>query len=150
MWKMRDYAWTRWSTHILLALTGLAKTNLSNIGLQKFFYKFQVLKDSIADIAELENQIKDEFEFQDDETMQIEDSDLNKIAVCLQHIAEIDPNEADHIYEKTVNILLLGQTGCGKSTFINSFVNYMNYQELNRVVLNTFNAYLHDTNLERV
>ena len=134
----------------MLALTGLAKTNLSNIGLQKFFYKFQVLKDSIADIAELENQIKDEFEFQDDETMQIEDSDLNKIAVCLQHIAEIDPNEADHIYEKTVNILLLGQTGCGKSTFINSFVNYMNYQELNRVVLNTFYAYLHDTNLERV
>ena len=119
------------------------KQNPSKIICKKLFFRFRYissLKDSIADIVTLENQIRDEFEFQDDDEMQIEDSDLNKIAVCLQRIAEIDLNAVDPIYEKTVNILLLGQTGCGKSTFINSFINYMNYRELHRMVLNTYHA----------
>src|SRR6266487_1984929 len=33
--------------------------------------------------------------------------------------------------EKEINILLLGETGVGKSTFINSFVNYLKFDTLN-------------------
>ncbi|CAF3975709.1 unnamed protein product, partial [Rotaria magnacalcarata] len=33
-------------------------------------------------------------------------------------------------YEDIMNILLLGETGVGKSTFINGFVNYLKYNKL--------------------
>src|SRR5688572_27345092 len=33
--------------------------------------------------------------------------------------------------KEEINILLLGETGVGKSTFINSFVNYLKYETLN-------------------
>ena len=43
------------------------------------------------------------------------------------------PKQEEKIYTDTINILLLGQTGCGKSTFINSFQNYMNHNDLIRL-----------------
>ena len=39
----------------------------------------------------------------------------------------------DKIYAETYNVLLLGQTGCGKSTFINSFLNYMKHNDFQRL-----------------
>ena len=81
--------------------------------------------------------VKEDFEFAnkiDHEEIKIEKNDLEKVARCLAKVQEIDPNAEEEIYDKTLNILLLGQTGCGKSTFINSFHNYMRHHEMIRNV----------------
>ena len=77
--------------------------------------------------------IIEDFEDFDEE---IEDIEVDKIIQYLQKIHRGKPKQEEKIYTKTINILLLGQTGCGKSTFINSFQNYMKYVDLNRLCEN--------------
>lgn len=45
-------------------------------------------------------------------------------------------NYATSAPDEYINILLLGETGVGKSTFINSFVNYISYKHFNIAVQN--------------
>ena len=63
----------------------------------------------------------------------IDETDVDKIIKYLQEIDKGKPKQEEKIYAETLNILLLGQTGCGKSTFINSFQNYMKYSDLFRL-----------------
>ena len=50
-----------------------------------------------------------------------------------QKIENEKSQKEEEIFTETLNILLLGQTGCGKSTFINSFFNYMRHNNLERL-----------------
>ena len=84
----------------------------------------------------LKTSILEDFEDFDES---IEKTDLEKIIKCLKDIDEANPHKEENIYNETINILLLGQTGCGKSTFINSFKNFMLYEDLYRLeVRNSF------------
>ena len=71
----------------------------------------------------------EDFDYEDEV---IEETDVDKIIKYLQEIDQGKPKQEEKIYAETMNILLLGQTGCGKSTFINSFQNYMKYSDLYR------------------
>ena len=91
---------------------------------------FILSKDEINDTEKLKESITDAFEIRGED---IEESDVNKIIMCLLEIMQSKPKQEEKIYTDTINILLLGQTGCGKSTFINSFQNYMNHNDLIRL-----------------
>ena len=78
----------------------------------------------------MKESILEDFEDKDED---IEESDVDKIIKTLQEIYQNKPKPEEKIYHDTINILLLGQTGCGKSTFINSFQNYMKHSDLYRL-----------------
>ena len=65
----------------------------------------------------------------------IEESVIDQIIKCLLEIEQSNLIQEEKIYTEEINILLLGQTGCGKSTFINAFKNYMNYEDVERLCL---------------
>ena len=86
--------------------------------------------DQLNDIGKLKESILEDFDYEDEE---IDEADVDKIIKYLQEIDEGKSKQEEKIYSETINILLLGQTGCGKSTFINSFQNYMKHCDLDRL-----------------
>jgi predicted GTPase len=64
-----------------------------------------------------------------------EDEDDNKQKSIIK-ASKVEENQVRHISQKKseINILLLGQTGVGKSTFINSFINYLNFDTLHDAI----------------
>ena len=74
-----------------------------------------------------------EEDFDNNDIDEIEESEIDKIIEYLKQIQGKKPKQDQQNYTKVINILLLGQTGCGKSTFINSFQNYMNHNDLYRL-----------------
>ena len=91
---------------------------------------FILSTDQLNDIDKLKESILEDFDYEDEE---IDEADVDKIIKYLQEIDEGKSKQEEKIYSETINILLLGQTGCGKSTFINSFQNYMKYNDLDRL-----------------
>lgn len=89
-------------------------------------------KDGLSDIDQLKKSILEDFEMANQE---IEESVVDKIIKCLLDIEQSNLNREEKIYTEEINILLLGQTGSGKSTFINAFKNYMNYEDVERLWL---------------
>jgi len=63
----------------------------------------------------------------------IEETDVDKIIKYLQEIDQQEVQQGEQNYAETMNILLVGQTDCDKSTFINSFQNYMKYSDVYRL-----------------
>lgn len=51
--------------------------------------------------------------------------------------AELDAKDAENA--EIMNILLMGKTGIGKSTFINAFGNYLKYDTLKQATKNKVN-----------
>ena len=92
-------------------------------------------KDGLSDIDQLKKSILEDFEIAEQD---IEESVVDKIIKCLLEIEQSNLNREEKIYTEEINILLLGQTGCGKSTFINAFKNYMNYEDVERLSLQYF------------
>ena len=72
------------------------------------------------------------------ESKEIQESDVDKIISCLKEIEQANPHRQEKIYPETINVLLLGQTGCGKSTFINAFKNYMKHCDVYRLGFERF------------
>ncbi|CAF3798892.1 unnamed protein product [Rotaria sordida] len=63
--------------------------------------------------------------------------DTRKQSTSIQAIhPQICDTPASSSQDDIVNILLLGESGVGKSTFINAFVNYLTYNTLNQAELN--------------
>ena len=99
--------------------------------------------DKLNDIGKLKESILEDFDYGDEK---IDEADVDKIIKYLQEIDQGKPKEEEKIYSETINILLLGQTGCGKSTFINSFQNYMKYNDLDRLRCIWYQYYISNWN----
>ena len=80
-------------------------------------------------MIEIKETIIEDFEFKDEE---IKETEIDKIIKYFSSRLR-RPTEKENIHTETLNILLLGQIGCGKSTFINSFLNYMNHSHVHRL-----------------
>lgn len=64
------------------------------------------------------------------------DSAMEKtVAKCHDVDQKINPKKPNELYN-----LILGQTGAGKSTWINSIFNYIQYTTLEKVLLTTHNT----------
>ena len=90
-------------------------------------------KDGLSDISQLKTSILEDFEITE---QNIEESVLDQIIKCSLKFQKEKLNiQKETNYNEGFNILLLGQRGCGKATFINAFINYMNYVDVERLCL---------------